>query len=223
MRRSEPDSSRGDRDGNDPDPESENKGEADSAASVPPAPVAGRITYYTVLGVEASATAAQVRKAYLACAARDHPDKSADPEATARFQVVAEAYETLSDPARRAAYDASLAPPPAPEAPFVYVPYHTPPPAAAAPFAYAAPRPRPRPRAGPGPGMYMPAAVPVHIRVVVGMPVMAHAFLRRQSPPSRPPFPAVPAYSPPPPFVFARRAVVVVPGHTAYYSGMYRR
>jgi curved DNA-binding protein CbpA len=61
---------------------------------------------YRVLGVSANATAVDITRAYRRQARAVHPD-TAPPEAgaTARFRAVAEAYQVLSDPARRAGYD----------------------------------------------------------------------------------------------------------------------
>jgi curved DNA-binding protein len=61
--------------------------------------------YYAVLGVERSADEAAIKRAYRKLARKYHPDVSKEPEAEARFKDVAEAYEVLKDPERRAAYD----------------------------------------------------------------------------------------------------------------------
>jgi curved DNA-binding protein CbpA len=61
---------------------------------------------YRVLGVSRDATAAEITRAYRRRARAVHPD-TAPPGAgaAARFRVVSEAYQVLSDPARRAVYD----------------------------------------------------------------------------------------------------------------------
>ncbi len=60
--------------------------------------------YYVVLGVSRSETAAGIRTAYHELARRLHPD-IAGPTGTNYFQEINEAYEVLSDPARRRAHD----------------------------------------------------------------------------------------------------------------------
>jgi len=71
-------------------------------------------TLYDLLGVAHEATQQEIRIAYRRLALRHHPDKlrSSDPEqvriATQRFQVLGAAYEELSDPKRRKAYDKTL-------------------------------------------------------------------------------------------------------------------
>lgn len=66
-------------------------------------------SHYAVLGVHPSASAAEIREAYRDLARRYHPDRNAASAAGAdRMPQVNEAYRVLSDPARRAVYDASL-------------------------------------------------------------------------------------------------------------------
>ena len=62
--------------------------------------------YYAALGVERGATADDIKKAYRRLAQKYHPDVSKEPDAEAKFKEVAEAYGTLKDPEKRAAYDA---------------------------------------------------------------------------------------------------------------------
>lgn len=62
--------------------------------------------YYAALALARDADAEAVKKAYRKLAQQHHPDVSADPGAEARFKEVLEAYATLRDPQRRAAYDA---------------------------------------------------------------------------------------------------------------------
>lgn len=64
------------------------------------------IDYYQVLGVEKSASASEIKKAYKKLARKHHPDMNPnDKEANKRFQGINEAYEVLSDPEKRAKYD----------------------------------------------------------------------------------------------------------------------
>ncbi|HZN46531.1 MAG TPA: DnaJ C-terminal domain-containing protein [Ramlibacter sp.] len=62
--------------------------------------------YYAALGVPRDADAEAIKKAYRKLARQHHPDVSKDAGAEARFKDVAEAYATLKDPDKRAAYDA---------------------------------------------------------------------------------------------------------------------
>jgi curved DNA-binding protein len=62
--------------------------------------------YYAALGVERGAGADEIRKAYRRLAQKYHPDVSKEPDAEAKFKEIAEAYQTLKDPEKRAAYDA---------------------------------------------------------------------------------------------------------------------
>jgi curved DNA-binding protein len=61
--------------------------------------------YYEILGVPRDADKDQIRKAYRKLAHKYHPDVSSEPDAEQRFKEVKEAYEVLSDPEKRAAYD----------------------------------------------------------------------------------------------------------------------
>jgi DnaJ-class molecular chaperone len=63
--------------------------------------------YYEILGVGRDADKAEVKTAFRRLARELHPDvNDHDPEAEEKFKVAAEAYEVLSDPERRRAYDA---------------------------------------------------------------------------------------------------------------------
>lgn len=61
--------------------------------------------YYAALGVPRDADADTIKKAYRKLARQHHPDVSKAPEAESRFKEVGEAYATLKDPEKRAAYD----------------------------------------------------------------------------------------------------------------------
>jgi DnaJ-class molecular chaperone len=58
--------------------------------------------YYSILGVAKDATDEDIKKAYRKLASKHHPDKGGE---TAVFQEMKEAYDTLSDPEKRAEYD----------------------------------------------------------------------------------------------------------------------
>jgi curved DNA-binding protein len=62
--------------------------------------------YYAKLGLAKDASADDIKRAYRKLARKYHPDVSKEPDAEAKFKDVAEAYEALKDPQRRAAYDA---------------------------------------------------------------------------------------------------------------------
>ncbi len=61
--------------------------------------------YYAILGVERGASADDIKKAYRKLAQKYHPDVSKDPQGEEKFKEVAEAYDTLKNPEKRAAYD----------------------------------------------------------------------------------------------------------------------
>ncbi len=63
--------------------------------------------FYKVLGIERNASDAEIKKKYRSLAMKYHPDRNADnPQAAeVKFKQIKEAYEILSDPKKRAAYD----------------------------------------------------------------------------------------------------------------------
>jgi curved DNA-binding protein CbpA len=71
---------------------------------VPPAAT----DHYAILEVRSSATAEEIKAAYLRQVFRWHPDRNASPEATRRTAEINAAWEILGDPARRRAYDRRL-------------------------------------------------------------------------------------------------------------------
>jgi len=60
------------------------------------------MNYYDLLGVNHTTTPGEIKKAYRKLASKHHPDKGGDPE---QFKQIQEAYETLSDPDKKYAYD----------------------------------------------------------------------------------------------------------------------
>ena len=68
--------------------------------------MAAKRDYYEVLGVEKTASEAEIKKAYRKLAIQYHPDKNpGDKEAEEKFKEAAEAYSVLSDKDKRARYD----------------------------------------------------------------------------------------------------------------------
>ena len=63
------------------------------------------MSYYATLGLDRSATTEDVKRTYRKCALKWHPERCDFTEAEATFQAVAESYDVLSHPARRAIYD----------------------------------------------------------------------------------------------------------------------
>lgn len=61
--------------------------------------------YYTDLGVARDATAEDIKRAYRKAARRLHPDVNPGPEAEEQFKKVSQAYDVLSDPEKKRAYD----------------------------------------------------------------------------------------------------------------------
>ncbi|KAG5471588.1 hypothetical protein LSCM4_03136 [Leishmania orientalis] len=80
-------------------PQGTGTGEAGPAATEP-------VNYYAFLGLEATATAGEIRKAYTRKALEMHPDKNPnDPNATIKFQELNKIYNVLSHEGTRATYD----------------------------------------------------------------------------------------------------------------------
>lgn len=72
--------------------------------------MAKKPSLYALLGLLRSATQEEVRRAYLKAAKRLHPDTNNGPGETELFLDIQQAYQILSEPARRSAYDAKLEP-----------------------------------------------------------------------------------------------------------------
>jgi molecular chaperone DnaJ len=70
-----------------------------------------RPDYYRVLGVGKNATEAEIKKSYRKLARQYHPDRNAgDKKAEERFKEISQAYDVLSDPEKRKAYDRGSGP-----------------------------------------------------------------------------------------------------------------
>ncbi len=61
--------------------------------------------YYAILGVKRDASAGDIKKAYRKLAQKYHPDVTKDPKGEEKFKDLSEAYQTLKDAEKRAAYD----------------------------------------------------------------------------------------------------------------------
>lgn len=70
--------------------------------------MAKRPDFYSLLGIPRSSTQEEIRRAYLRSAKRLHPDANVGPGETELFLDAQQAYQVLSDPAKRSAYDATL-------------------------------------------------------------------------------------------------------------------
>lgn len=118
--------------------------------------------YYRVLQVDRSAPIEAIEASYRRLAREAHPDLNDSPDATKRMQALNEARAVLRDPLKRAAFDATLTPVPAPVArptpPTMRTQY---PAQAAPPQRQPAPRPPPRQRPAPPTRARAPQTPPV--------------------------------------------------------------
>jgi putative DNA primase/helicase len=92
-------------DANDVPPLDESGPEPDTADTAG----SGSLNYYIVLGVRSSATPDDIKAAYRRLSRELHPDVNPDPDAAKRFRDVKEAYDVLSNTAKRKKYDDDLA------------------------------------------------------------------------------------------------------------------
>ncbi len=63
--------------------------------------------YYEVLGITREADAKAIKDAFRQLALKYHPDRNKEAGASDRFKEIAEAYAVLSDPRKRAEYNAA--------------------------------------------------------------------------------------------------------------------
>lgn len=63
------------------------------------------MNYYEILGVNENSSQDEIKKAYKKLAMQHHPDRGGNNK---KFQEISQAYDTLSDPQKRAQYDAQL-------------------------------------------------------------------------------------------------------------------
>lgn len=61
--------------------------------------------YYKILNVPKTASAGDIKKAYRKLSLKYHPDKNSAPDAAEKFAEISQAYDVLSDPDKREAYN----------------------------------------------------------------------------------------------------------------------
>ena len=67
--------------------------------------MAAKRDYYDILGLDRSASEAEIKRAFRRLAFKYHPDRNSEDGAEARFKEINEAYEVLGDPEKRKRYD----------------------------------------------------------------------------------------------------------------------
>lgn len=67
--------------------------------------LSSKMDYYTILGVQPTASSEEIKKAFKNQSLRNHPDKNQKPEAKTKMQDILAAYKVLSDPKERKEYD----------------------------------------------------------------------------------------------------------------------
>ena len=63
--------------------------------------------FYKILGIKKSSNQNDIKKAYRKLSIKYHPDKNSDPSAKDKYKEINEAYDVLSEPDKRRAYDRS--------------------------------------------------------------------------------------------------------------------
>jgi len=66
------------------------------------------VNHYDTLGVSQKSTDAEIKKAYRVLSLKYHPDRNQSPDAATKIREINDAYETLSDSAKRRQYDMEL-------------------------------------------------------------------------------------------------------------------
>lgn len=82
--------------------------------------MSSRQDYYAILGLARDSSEEEIKRAYYQAAQKLHPDKNTAAGETELFLGVQQAYEVLSNPKRRAQYDATLPPEEKPSLPYIH-------------------------------------------------------------------------------------------------------